>query len=337
LAHAVGGVLGYHDLFWRRSRDPAFEYRGGLKWAHFVARKRIGKTGGIIRTPLGQALASGGLVRAENGTATNLCGVSAESTYRLCKKWPAPNKQVPTLFLTSFDKDWAAEVNQITVTEKKKMFFASVEPLVLEVNRRVLLERSAIKSLKADYENQSWNNSKQDRLNSYKKKYRVTANNNSEVLAELLVRVDVLPVSLVLAQGAIESDWGTSRFTIQGNALFGQWTWGDDAMKPKQQRAELGNYGIKPFSTLEESIEAYYLNVNSHNAYKVLRMIRAQNSEVNGTKLAEGLINYSEEGMKYVRLVQSVIRVNKLEQTNNDKLVNQLNGVYVSPSLAYKK
>jgi uncharacterized FlgJ-related protein len=128
--------------------------------------------------------------------------------------------------------------------------------------------------------------------------------------------VDTIPPSLSLAQAAEESSWGTSRFAIQGNALFGQWDFSGKGMKPKNQRKELGNYGIARFDTPQQSIEAYILNLNTHRAYKKLRDKRASMRENNikptGWELAKTLDKYSERGIHYIESLHSIMRYNKL-------------------------
>ncbi|MGI2103199.1 glucosaminidase domain-containing protein [Shewanella oncorhynchi] len=91
----------------------------------------------------------------------------------------------------------------------------------------------------------------------------------------LLERVDILPPSLVLAQAAKESGWGTSRFAREGNALFGQWDFKGNGMEPRQKRQGLGNYGLARFDTPFASVEGYLLNLNTHNAYQKMRDFRA--------------------------------------------------------------
>ena len=114
-------------------------------------------------------------------------------------------------------------------------------------------------------------------------------------LARLKNRVDIIPPSLALAQAAEESGWGTSRFAIQGNALFGQWDFSGKGIKPKNQRKGLGNYGIARFDTPLQSIEAYFMNLNTHRAYKKLRDKRAtmrnNNIKPSGWELAKPWIN----------------------------------------------
>ncbi len=139
-------------------------------------------------------------------------------------------------------------------------------------------------------------------------------------VAELWSRVDIIPASLALSQGAEESGWGTSRFAAQGNALFGQWTWGDHAMKPEQQRTKLGNYGVAAFESPQESVISYMLNLNSHRAYGDLRArraaARARGEKPTGRDVARGLTKYSERGEAYVESLHSIMNANQLDATD---------------------
>jgi Bax protein len=153
-------------------------------------------------------------------------------------------------------------------------------------------------------------------------------------LEELWLRVDMVPPSLALAQSAEESGWGSSRFAAQGNAMYGQWTWGKNAIVPEQQRKELGNYGIAAFESLQESISAYMLNLNTHNAYSDLRSRRAtlrkSGEKITGAILAEGLIRYSERGEAYVESLKSMMEYNQLSPVD-DAYLSTGDPIYLIP------
>ena len=141
------------------------------------------------------------------------------------------------------------------------------------------------------------------------------------MLDELWTKVDIVPVSLALAQAAEESGWGTSRFAATGNAVYGQWTWGENAITPEKQRKELGNYGIAAFETLQQSVCAYMLNLNTHNAYSSLRDKRAElrkkGEKITGYELAGQLTKYSERGEEYVKGLRSLMDYNLLNPTDD--------------------
>jgi uncharacterized FlgJ-related protein len=134
------------------------------------------------------------------------------------------------------------------------------------------------------------------------------------VIDELLYRLDEIPAGLAIGQAAYESGWGTSRFTIEGNALFGQWTYGGEGMAPAQQRKELGDHKIATFSWPFDSVRGYFLNLSTHPAYEDFRKIRAEmrkkGKPLDSLVLAEGLISYSERGQEYVDSLKGLIRSN---------------------------
>ena len=130
--------------------------------------------------------------------------------------------------------------------------------------------------------------------------------------------MDVIPVSLVLAQAATESGWGTSRFAVQGNNLFGQWCYREGCGIVPKQRAGDASHEVRAFPTIEGSVNAYFANINSHHLYQNFRQIRAemrqQQMTLDSTALAAGLKRYSERGMNYVEDILKIISQNSLVQ-----------------------
>jgi Bax protein len=137
--------------------------------------------------------------------------------------------------------------------------------------------------------------------------------------ASLLTKVDIIPVSLILAQSAIESAWGSSRFTLHGNNIFGIWTWGDDGMIPEERAAGL-NHKVAVFDSLLDSVRAYALMLNKLSAYQRFRDIR--NETRDPLYLAEGLLNYSSRRESYVADVKTVIRQNFLKKYDTNILAS---------------
>jgi len=227
--------------------------------------------------------------------------------------WQEGIRDVPRVYLMGVGDNWKINSQNIEVIQKKRIFFRSLGPLVLRANEKILADREKLLALQAkgasSGEESAW-------LDDIAQRYRT----DGADMAELAKRVDAVPPSLVLAQGAEESGWGTSRFAAEGNALFGQWTWGSKSIKPKEQREGLGDYGIAAFETPLESVEAYLLNINSHDAYAALRTRRAemrdQSIALSGWDLAETLISYSERGSAYVDSLRSIMSVNKLQPTD---------------------
>ena len=187
-------------------------------------------------------------------------------------------------------------------------------PLVLISNENILKEREVVKT--AAISSQA--------LILLAQKYNVIdsdATSMTEVeRIKLLNRVDIMPPSLALAQAAEESGWATSRFTEQGNAFFGQWDFSGNGMVPKQQRKELGNYGIRRFDSPLASVEGYMLNINVSRAYQKLRDVRAnlrRNQEaITGLVLADTLDKYSERGQAYIDSIKTMITYNRLQEVD---------------------
>ncbi len=137
------------------------------------------------------------------------------------------------------------------------------------------------------------------------------------VLEEALYKLDTIPAGLALGQAAYESGYGTSRFAVEGNALFGQWTYGGKGLVPEQQRTDLGDHRIAAFDWPFDSVRGYFINLMSHPAYEDFRRIRAQlkaaGKPVTSLALADGLTSYSERGQEYVDTLKGIIRVNGLD------------------------
>jgi uncharacterized FlgJ-related protein len=234
--------------------------------------------------------------------------------------WQAGIREIPRVYGTIVGDRWGSTSNEIEVIQKKRIFFRVLAPLILLSNELILKDRNRLESIRSSY--LSKNKISDNDRNWIIKLAEVYRINNTDarvtekMLDELWEKVDIVPPSLALSQGAEESGWGTSRFAGAGNAIYGQWTWGKDAMIPEQQRNELGNYGIAAFETMQESVSGYMLNLNTHNAYADLRKKRAElrkkGEKITGSELAEQLTKYSERGEEYVKTIKSLIEYNRL-------------------------
>lgn len=207
----------------------------------------------------------------------------------------------------------------VQTDERKQAFFEYLEPVVAEINgdlreRRQRLDR--IRDVLADSDDllgrdRRW-------LERLGERYDVSAQDPTERTEALLHRVDVIPVSLALAQAAIESGWGLSRFAREGNNLFGEWCFRDGCGLVPQARAGGARHEVRSFASVAAAMRSYMHNLNSHRAYRGLRDIRARaraaGREPTGLELAEGLDQYSERGQVYVVEVRSLIRSNNLEE-----------------------
>ena len=134
-------------------------------------------------------------------------------------------------------------------------------------------------------------------------------------LDELEKRMDIIPTSLALAQAAKESGWGTSRFALEGNAMFGQWTWTGNGIEPLFKDKNK-THKILKFPILRASVKSYINNLNSHKSYRKLREIRFElrnkNRKIEGLKLTETLDNYAETGKDYTKTIEQIIKENRL-------------------------
>lgn len=157
-------------------------------------------------------------------------------------------------------------------------------------------------------------------LNALFKEYQVKPGD----FATLTQRLDIVPPSLALAQAAVESGWGTSRFAQQGNAPFGQWTSKEFAGMVPKGRDPGQTYKIRAFDHLTESVESYLRNLNTHRAYRDFRSKRAalrnQGKAIDSLAIAGGLTAYSEKGEVYVRLLRRIIESNQLRGLDNARL-----------------
>lgn len=234
----------------------------------------------------------------------------------------AGRQPVPRIALASLPPD----LREVEPTDRRKdLFLKSVLPLILEANARVAAERARLLALLSA--RQPTANDRRD-LAALAARYQVTAEGDAlsaEARAALRRRVDTVPSSLALAQAAIESGWGTSRFAREGNALFGQWVWGEDAdgIVPAARKAGQ-NHEVRAFGTLMESVEAYLLNLNRHPAYAAFRRTRAKARRAGGVpagrELAGGLGQYSSRGEAYVDDVRAMIRQNDLGPLDRARL-----------------
>ena len=210
------------------------------------------------------------------------------------------------------------EIKMIESTNKRKEFFIQIVlPLILKENNNIKLDRKRLfsiinKSNNTDLE-KKW-------LDKKYKQYGIP----SKDLSTLKIRMDEVPVSLALAQAAKETGWGTSRFAQEGNALFGQWTWSGEGLKPKDSDKNEGHKVMK-FNVLQASVRAYQRNLNTHSTYKEFRKERAklrdEGKPLNSIILSEFLDEYAETGNQYVEVLQKIIKQNNLEDFDDARLL----------------
>tara|TARA_B100001175_G_scaffold83214_1_gene69781 strand:- start:429 stop:1502 length:1074 start_codon:yes stop_codon:yes gene_type:complete len=210
------------------------------------------------------------------------------------------------------------DMENIKSTSKKKDFFIKIVlPLIVKENTRIRSER---KKLFAILNKNSNTNIEKLWLEKKFKQYGVRKND----ISTLKVRMDEIPTSLAIAQAAKETGWGTSRFARKGNALFGQWTWSGEGLKPKE--ADEGeNHKVMKFYSLELSVRAYLRNLNTHKSYKNLRKARSElrnnDKPLDSLILSKHLDKYAETGSQYIEVLQKIIIQNKLKDFDKARLL----------------
>lgn len=205
-------------------------------------------------------------------------------------------------------------------TEKKAAFFSFLYPRIVLANSRILIERGYLDSLTSKDE---LSKSELTWLKNQAERLRVDEEPASETMfRRLRNRLDVIPPSLVLAQAANESAWGTSRFARRGNNLFGQWCFSQGCGLVPLGRVEGASHEVASFSSPYRSVRSYIQNLNRHPTYQLLRDIRLKarnrNDIASGLSLSAGLLGYSERGEDYVEEIRSMIRHNNLGYYDKD-------------------
>jgi Bax protein len=250
----------------------------------------------------------------------NSISLNAETTLNLFEdlnhdlKNVRAGQKVKPIYLTKLPKD----IGTLGDTRKKReLFIKIVLPLILYENEKITEDRKKLfKILGKSF------NSPGERvwLKRRFKEYKI----EDKDLVELKTRMDIIPVSIAIAQAANESGWGTSRFALEGNALFGQWTWSKKGISPSNQDTDK-NHRILQFQILKASVGAYKNNLNTHDAYKEFREVRAKlrqsDKKITGLDLVKYLKNYAEIGDKYTKILEKIITLNSLTDFDNANLL----------------
>ncbi len=203
------------------------------------------------------------------------------------------------------------------VKKKKDLFIQIVLPLILEENARIKFDRIKLFSIL----NKKYN-SERDKKWLIQKLDQYAVKNND--LSTLKIRMDEVPVSLALAQAAKETGWGTSRFAQEGNALFGQWTWIGEGIKPSKADKDT-THKVAKFKILKSSVKAYLRNLNTHKSYSEFRKERAiqrdNDENLDSLLLANYLHKYAETGFDYVVIIKKIIQQNSLTDFDDVKIL----------------
>ena len=224
------------------------------------------------------------------------------------------NKLVKPITLTLLP----VEIKEIENAKKRKdLFIQIILPLVIKENNNIRLDRKKLFSIL----NKSKNTKNEKKW--LKLKFKQYGISNKD-LSTLKIRMDEVPVSMAIAQAAKETGWGTSRFAQEGNALFGQWTWSGEGLKPADADSNT-THKVMKFKILQASVKAYQRNLNTHSSYRDFRSARAElrdeGKRLDSLILTAYLDNYAETGKQYVKILQQIIRQNKLTDFDDAKLL----------------
>ena len=229
-------------------------------------------------------------------------------------------KLVKPIYFTQFPRDLD---NLKSVQLKKETFIKIVLPLIVAENEKILDDREKLKLL---IEKKFTSDLEKQWLRQKLLEYKVKKGN----LDELMNRMDMIPVSIALAQAAKESGWGTSRFALEGNAIFGQWTWDGQGIAPLKRDGDK-NHKILKFPILRASVKAYKNNLNTHKSYSKFRekrkSLRSKNKKITGLALTDTLKNYAQTGSEYTKILNQIITQNRLSDFELVRLVNSVKQV----------
>ena len=232
-------------------------------------------------------------------------------------------KLVKPIYFTQFPRD----LNELPNARlKKETFIKIVLPLVVAENERILADR---KKLQRILKKKQTSELEKQWLRQKLLEYKVKKGN----MDELAERVDIIPTSIALAQAAKESGWGTSRFALEGNAIFGQWTWSDNGIAPLNREGNK-NHKILKFPILRASVKAYQNNLNTHKSYSNFRdkrmTMRKKNMSIKGLELTDTLKNYAQTGSEYTKILNQIIIQNRLTDFEPVRLVNSIKQIELS-------
>ena len=257
----------------------------------------------------------------KNNEDGNYIGIDTQITLNLFENLKYDLKSirlgqsVKPVYLSKLPKD----LKKIKSTNKRKdTFIKIVMPLILSENEKILEDRNKLFRILGKQSNtmgeKVW-------LKRRFKDYDI----KGEDIAELKLRMDIVPTSIAIAQAAKESGWGTSRFALEGNAMYGQWTWGGEGIEPSKKDKKK-EHKILKFPKLQSSVAAYMKNLNTHRGYSEFRdkrsKIREKKQEVNGLDLVDYLYNYAQTGSEYVKTLKIIIQQNNLNDFDTSILMN---------------
>lgn len=206
------------------------------------------------------------------------------------------------------------------IPERKQTFIELLLPMIEWRNSLLQGWRQEVIAMRDVLaEGGTLDSAQRQRLEMLRERFKVTEENYpdpEEAVSVLMLRVDVIPREMVLAQAAAESGWGTSRFAVQANNIFGQWCYRKGCGLVPGRRTEGAKHEVEKFDTVNDAMDAYYRNINTHRAYRELRQKRAQlrkqGQPLTGEVLVGELLRYSSRGQVYVEELRELIRYNDL-------------------------
>ncbi len=230
------------------------------------------------------------------------------------------NDSVNLIIFSSLPEDF---MDIEPVSERKKLFINTLLPIIFLENSRILEDRKKI----LDWWNESQGeNFSRDFWPSWLFELSEKYDSFDSNLGNLLVKVDIIPISMVLAQAAIESGWGTSRYLREGNAIFGQYTFDKKKGLKPINRDKDKKFFIRKFSNLSESTRSYLKNLNTNLAYKEFReerkKLRMGGEILSGLKLSSFMTRYSERKDDYVNDLKKIIESNNFMKFDNKNSMN---------------
>ena len=206
------------------------------------------------------------------------------------------------------------------VDDKKRQFLDYMQSFLDAENQEISILRSRLLEIRKNIERGTQSVKEIAEVASLSETYRIDHKGMTiaTMIDELLLRVDLIPVSMALAQAANESAWGTSRFTIEGNNVFGQWCYEEGCGIVPSRRISGATHEVRYFDTVEKSVKSYFFNINTHVSYTYLRDLRFKMRErglkLDPMSLSIGLGKYSQRGTSYVDEIQRIIIQNNLRE-----------------------
>jgi len=202
---------------------------------------------------------------------------------------------------------------------KKKLFYLITLPIIHESNRLILEDREMVINIEKKFLRADLNENEVNETVRLAVKYKLDYSTiDLKLYRDLKQRINIIPVSLALAQAIVESGWGQSRFALKGNALYGQWTTNEQKGIIPEDRDEDKTHAVRKFENLQQSVQAYMHNINTHRAYYSFRVVRRIAERVQYTDPISAKVKflaaYAEIGQEYVDKLELIIESNKLRE-----------------------